>query len=569
MNFFKEQQIARERLSKFRRLFLLTVLITAYGTAFVFDTYVIIQEDPESFSLFGHLNQPFFWLILSSVLFFIFGMSFFKRLQMRAGGAYIAKKAGGKEIPIGSKDIKHIRLKNVVEEMSIASGIIPPRIFILENELDINAFAAGFTINDAVIGVSAGCLQKLTRDELQGVIAHEIGHIINGDMRLNLELIGYLFGLSGVADLGRIILRGGSNSRSKGRGGHVGGLFIYIIGLVGFLLGHILKQAISRGQEFAADAKAVQLTRNPEGIGGALKKIFVKENSFVINAVQGEEFSHLWFHWPKSKIFSSHPPLEDRIGKILPRFDVSNFVLKEKKDLQVKVEGDLSDEITKSFASVSNENKEVYEEVNVAREDLELRVHKFFDIISSHSKISTEMDSNFVKEMDLLLSELRLLEQSEIIKLLNRFKDTIAADKNIIPREILCFILFKETLLIRKKIPFSGLGLTKARNDIFIVFSFLAQISSLNKVDQEECFKKSIQLVYGKIHAEMPSKFRTNDLIKSLEACQGLVPLAKEKLLMASISIIDQQKDSSFNKEVFKKVLAQMLGVPVNFMHSS
>jgi Zn-dependent protease with chaperone function len=569
MNFFKEQQIARERLSKFRRLFFLTVLITAYGTAFVFDTYLTIKENSESFSLVSHLYGPFFWIVLCAVLFFIFGMSFFKRLQMRAGGEYVAKKAGGKEIPIGSKDIKHIRLKNVVEEMSIASGIIPPKIFILEDELDINAFAAGFTINDAVIGVSIGCLQKLTRDELQGVIAHEIGHIVNGDMRLNLELIGYLFGLSGIADVGRVILRGSSNSRDRGRGGHMGGAFIYLIGIVGFFLGHILKQAISRGQEFAADAKAVQLTRNPDGIGGALKKIFVKENSFAINSNHAEEISHLWFHWPKSNLFSSHPPLQERIVKILPRFDLSNFVLKEKKDLRLKVEGDLSDEITKSFAANNTETKEVYEEVNVMREGLELQANKFFEAIASHTTTTTEMNGTFVKEMDLLLSDLRFLDQETILKLLNRFKEIIAKDKNIIPREILCFILFKETLLIRKKIPSTGLGLTKARSDIFIVFSFLAQISSLNKGEQLEYFKKSVHLVFGESHAEMPSKFKTNDLIKSLEVCQGLVPLAKEKLLMASISIIDQQKDSSFDKEVFKKVLAQMLGVPANFMQFS
>jgi Zn-dependent protease with chaperone function len=577
MNFFKEQQIARERLIRFRRLFFITVFLTAYGTAFVFDAFLTLKLDPESFSFTSHFDQTYFWFVLTGVLFFILGMSWFKRRQMGSGGVYIASQAGGKQIPIESKDIRHIRLKNVVEEMSIASGIIPPKIFILENESDINAFAAGFTVNDAVIAVSAGCLDKLTRDELQGVIAHEIGHIVNGDMRLNLELIGYLFGLSGIADLGQILLRARSNSSKRNSGGHIAGLFIYLIGIVGYFLGLVLKQAISRGQEFAADAKAVQLTRNPDGIGGALKKIFVRENAFSVSSNKGHEFSHLWFHWPKSFVFASHPPLEERLAKILPAFDVSTFVLKEKKNLKMKVESDLSDEITKSFGANRSDKSnhsdipksfEKLDTASMTKKSIEESAYNFFEAISSHSRSSSNMDSSFIHKMDILLGQLRSLDQESIFRIMNRFKDIIYADKNIIPREILCFILFKESLVLRKKMPPSGLGLNRVKNEMIIMFSFLAQISSEDLELKKKNFDLGMKLVYGNEIAAMPLKFKTSDLIKSLDVCQNLVPLAKEKLIKASISIIDQQEGVSFNREVFKKVLTQMMGIPVNAINS-
>jgi hypothetical protein len=151
---------------------------------------------------------------------------------------------------------------------------------------------------------------------------------------------------------------------------------------------------------------------------------------------------------------------------------------------------------------------------------------------------------------------------------MNRFKETISVDKNITPREILCFILFKESLLLRKKMPPSGLGLTRVKSEMVIIFSFLAQISSDEINIKKKYFEMGMKLLYGNEIFSMPLKFKTSELIKSLEVCQNLVPLAKEKLIHASISIIDQQEEASFNREVFKKVLTQMMGIPVNAINS-
>lgn len=562
MNFFKEQQIARERLIKFRRLFYLTVFLTAYATAMVFDIYISLKLNENSFFILDHVEHPLFWGILGFVLIFIMGMSLLKRWQLRNGGQYIAEKAGGKQIPIGSNDIKHVRLKNIVEEMSIASGIIPPKIYVLEKENEINAFAAGFTINDAVIAVSSGCLEKLTRDELQGVVAHEIGHIVNGDMKLNLELIGYTFGLSCIAEVGRTLLRGSDDRKNRG---HIIGFVIYLVGIVGYFMGLLLKQTISRGQEFAADAKAVQFTRNPDGIGGALKKIFVREKSFKSVAKNGDEISHLWLYWPSNQMLASHPPLEERLVKIFPRFDKSQFIQKEKKNLSLKMESDLTDEITKSFSSNESQiNESTATKIYSNKLELENSAYEFFESISSHHPVAPSMDSKFIERMDLLLGNLRSLDQDSIVRILNKFKEIIASDKNITPREIICFILFKETLLAKKRMPSSMLGLTKAKDEIIVILTFLTQISNENSKDKLEHFKKGTNVLFGNSEITMSQNVKTQDLLKALEVCQNLVPLAKEKALLGFMMMIDRNKEPSFNLEVFKKVLAQMMGVPVN-----
>lgn len=339
MNFFKEQQVARERLIRFKILFFSTLILANYLFSYI--AFIIIypridyvMDDVFIHFFDNHLDHASFWM--SFICFTLFAIGCAQERVRRialGGGQYVAERVGGKEIPLGTINIKQLRLKNIVEEMSIASGIIPPKIYILENENEINAFAAGFTINDAVVGISNGCLEKLTREELQGVIAHEIGHIVNGDMKLNLELIAYLKEffpnlkqLKKDADEINIFFK----------------CFYLLIGSpivflwkLAYFLQVMLKQAVTRNQEFIADAKAVQLTRNPDGIAGALKKILVRGNSFSVASDNAQEFFHLWLHWPQSRIFSSHPPLEERIAKILPGFDHSQFVLKRKKESSI------------------------------------------------------------------------------------------------------------------------------------------------------------------------------------------------------------------------------------------
>lgn len=254
----------------------------------------------------------------------------YKTLQLSAGGSVVAKELGGRKLDPNTTDYHERRLINVVEEMAIASGVPVPEIYVMDDENAINAFAAGRSTSDAVIGVTRGCMKLLTRDELQGVIAHEFSHILNGDMRLNLRLIGLLFGILFIAMIGQMILRGAArgtrHSSSKEGGGAalfilLVGLALMLIGYVGLFFGKLIKAAVSRQREFLADASAVQFTRHPDGIAGALMKIGGLKHGSRIRHPLAEEASHLFFgNALGGALMSTHPPLIDRIRRLVPHW---------------------------------------------------------------------------------------------------------------------------------------------------------------------------------------------------------------------------------------------------------
>jgi Zn-dependent protease with chaperone function len=221
-----------------------------------------------------------------------------------------------------SVDKDEKRLLNVVEEMAIASGVPVPQVYLMTEETGINAFAAGYTPGDAAIAVTRGCLSTLNREQLQGVIAHEFSHILNGDMRLNIRLIGFLYGIMVIAIVGRGLLRGSGRSRNKKGGGQTVllALALVVIGYMGQLFGRIIQSAVSRQREFLADASAVQFTRNPGGIAGALKIIGGFTKGSRIASPNAHEASHLFFCTAIQSLFATHPPLDERIRRIDPGY---------------------------------------------------------------------------------------------------------------------------------------------------------------------------------------------------------------------------------------------------------
>jgi Zn-dependent protease with chaperone function len=261
------------------------------------------------------------WTILS-----IIGVGTLIRMhQLKGGGKAIAEMLGGKLISPNTTKPRERRLLNLVEEMALASGIPVPSVYLLEDEISINAFAAGLTPQEAVIGVTDGALKKLNREELQGVIAHEFSHIFNGDMRLNLRLVSVLSGIMAIYNLGAILVRSfrlSGGSRNNRGGGQIIllGLLMMAIGSIGAIAARILKAAISRQREFLADATAVQYTRNPEGIGKALLKLR-DQSAYLMRSSHAEEVSHMFFgsaiHF--GRILATHPPLPERVKRIHPR----------------------------------------------------------------------------------------------------------------------------------------------------------------------------------------------------------------------------------------------------------
>ncbi len=253
--------------------------------------------------------------------------SWFRRSQLRSGGAGVAEALGGTVIRPGDPDDARRRLYNVVEEMAIASGLPVPAVFVLERESGINAFAAGRTPSDAAVAVTRGCLVHLSRDELQGVIGHEFSHILHGDMTLNLRLMGYLFGITAVSMVGRAMARTGgrrgvSSSRSRGAGIiALAGVALYLLGYVGVLVGRIIQAAVCRQREFLADASSVQFNRQADGLADALRKIAGLTSRSYLRSARAEEVSHMLFASGRKSLahlFATHPAIEDRLKAIQP-----------------------------------------------------------------------------------------------------------------------------------------------------------------------------------------------------------------------------------------------------------
>jgi Zn-dependent protease with chaperone function len=250
--------------------------------------------------------------------------SFFKTLSLARGGRAVAELMDGRLVNPNSTDAHERKLLNVVEEMAIASGVPVPQVYVMDGEASINAFAAGHSASDAAISVTHGAMTMLSRDELQGVIAHEFSHLLNGDMKLNLRLMGLIFGILCLTVIGRILIR----ARGKNAWPFLLlGLALIIIGWVGVLFGRLIQAAVSRQREFLADASAVQFTRNPSGLAGALKKIGGIAEGSELQSHRAEEVSHFFFaNGLKSELFgfATHPPLIERIRALDPSFD-GNF----------------------------------------------------------------------------------------------------------------------------------------------------------------------------------------------------------------------------------------------------
>ena len=336
MNFFEHQQRARQRTTLAVLLFMLATLAIVAATNLVVLGFVaFVSVDPYLSSAsygnwLGAHPRAMLWTSLITVGL-VAGASLYRMATLASGGSAVAQSLGGTLIDAGTRDPLRRQLINVVEETAIAAGVPVPQVYVLESEGGINAFAAGFSTSDAAIAVTRGTLETLTRDELQGVIAHEFSHILNGDMRLNMRLIGVSFGILVIALTGRMILRGLAHSRSSSnRGsqalllGMAAGLTLVAVGYIGVLFTRLIKAAVSRHREFLADASAVQFTRNPHGIAGALKKIAVSPLRATLTSAESEEIGHMLIaerHRLFEALFASHPPILERIRTLEPSFD--------------------------------------------------------------------------------------------------------------------------------------------------------------------------------------------------------------------------------------------------------
>ena len=357
MDFFGHQDQARKRTKQLVFLFALALLTLIFLTNLLVAGFLWSNPDifpslvdrtipnPSLLDIFHYMSWQA-WLLISAVVCSFVGIAYlYKAIKLSSGGASVAESLGGRLVQPDSDDFYERRLLNIVEEMAIASGMPVPQVYLMDDEIGINAFAAGYQPSDAILGVTKGCLTKLSRLQLQGVIGHEFSHILNGDMRMNMRLIAILFGILCVGLLGRLILdlgarhsiatRHGSSSMSSSNTKKEGGIPLFFIGIglmvlgyTGVFFGKLIQAAVSRQREYLADASSVQFTRDPQAIAEALKVIGYGGIGSAIGHSRREEFSHAFFgnaiYGQFSSLFgflSTHPKLDERIRRIDKHWD--------------------------------------------------------------------------------------------------------------------------------------------------------------------------------------------------------------------------------------------------------
>jgi len=350
MDFFAQQDKTRRKTKLLVFYFILAVAAIVVACYFV--GLIIFAASQSHHHYYDGQAQFVLWdpkLFLGvtvGVLAVIFIGSAYKTNELAGGGGSVATLMGGRLVNSNTTDPNERKLLNVVEEMAIASGVPVPQVYVLDEERAINAFAAGHTTSDAAIGVTRGCIQMLSRDQLQGVIGHEFSHILNGDMRLNLRLIGIIFGLLCIATIGRVLLSARSRSSRDNNALPLVGLALVLLGAIGVFFGRLIQAAVSRQREFLADASSVQFTRNPGGLSGALQKISQYGYGSRLESEHAPDLCHMFFGNGVSEPFfglmATHPPIPDRVRAIDPTWD-GKFPPLDEKQIEVVKHAALSE----------------------------------------------------------------------------------------------------------------------------------------------------------------------------------------------------------------------------------
>ncbi|MES0327262.1 MAG: M48 family metallopeptidase [Gammaproteobacteria bacterium] len=634
MNFFQSQDVAR------KNTFLLVTLFSLAVISLVVLTNVLVMV------VFGYLdsntisaetfNTQFDWRIFMMVgaavaSIILFG-SLYKMLSLSSGGARVAEMMDAKLIVEDSGDINKQKILNVVEEMAIASGTPVPPVYLLDED-GINAFAAGYKASDAVIGITRGAIEKLSREQLQGVIAHEFSHVFNGDMRLNIRLIGVLHGITIIGMIGYFLLRTGGRSSSRrskndGAGGILAlGVGLFVIGYAGTFFGNMIKAAVSRQREFLADASAIQFTRNPDGIAGALKRIGGNASGSLMENSNTAEISHSLFSQGIntffSGMFSTHPPLAERIKKIDPYWDGEfDYTVDEKPKTEETGSIDSSNKeksttiLTALAASMnvdtatSHIGRASIEHLNYAHtlianipdilknsahEPCGARALIYFLILDkepairrqqlhhlmAHAdpgayretvKLSLNIDSienEFrLPLVDMALSSLRQLSKKQYQSFKENLDILIKMDKKISLFEWMIQKIVSHHLdrvfKGKRSIEKENLSLNKTKNSCAILLSLLSHTGKQQGIDNQHAFDLANKEL-GDFDIQLLDKntLNLNSLNQALEELVQIKPLQKPRLLKACAACITADKMITITETELFRAIADTLDCPM------
>lgn len=607
MNFFEQQDQARKKTGQLVTLFVIAVILIIALTTFVVASSLwgvsISSNIGASTSIADYLDWVLLFKTALVVMTLVAGVVLYKRIQLGKGGYTIAERLGGVPVYSDTQDPDERQLLNVVEEMAIAAGMPVPPVFVLD-ETTINAFAAGYSDSDAVLGITRGAMQRLTRDQLQGVIAHEFSHILHGDMRLNLNLITALSGIIFIGQSGRSLVGVMGRSRSH-RGNNLGGgtafalgagAALVLIGAIGTFFGNLIKSAVSRQREYLADASAVQYTRNPEGIAGALKVIGSGVGTGV-RAHRAEEFSHMFFGDVLSvrsfNLFATHPPLEERISRI-DRYWDGQYLLGKPLSSKAAQEHDGSanssiiDKLPDSLKIIGMLDPVMMAIAGALIESLPNRLYEAArNPASAYAlMLAMRLDDNpavqnqqlayladtpaMAKEVLRLKLLVDALHPAEVLPLIEiaipalkqqsaqqyeQFKwlltqfimaDKVSDYKEWLHYRLLCHFLDPQFIQAgkKKKYPRNYHGLYQVDNACLAILSLLANVSHDNDAERDLAFDSGLSLLKIKVDQRIASEdLNLNAVNDALEKLEYLVPLLKQEFLSACAQCIGHDNE--------------------------
>ena len=628
-HFFEQQDRARRNTSWLVFLFGLAavgIALTLYALAAVATGFK--GQDPRS----GQMVFDIVWLnpelmlqvgLLAGLV--IGGASLYRISQLTGGGRVVAEGMGGRLLHADATDPLERKILNVVEEMAIASGTPCPPVYLMDNESGINAFAAGFSPSDAVIGITRGCVQQLSRDELQGVVAHEFSHILNGDMRLNIRLMGVLYGILAIGTIGYFLLRSslwsGAMHRRNSRDNSAmamaaAGAALMAVGFLGTLIGNLIKASVSRQREFLADASAVQFTRNPDGIAGALKKIGGFDRGSQIESPAAPESSHLFFGQALSSginsLFATHPPLAERIKILDPSWQgamvegsagpapgrhaaAAGFAgagaapavsavdqMGQISGAHLDYAAQLLREIPKSVNDAAHDSFSARAVVYALLLDTDPNARQLQlalldakgepGVADLTRKLTPEIESlgtgHRLPLIDLALPALRELSASQYDRFKGVVQDLVEADQRIdlfewtLQRILLTHLApsFEGVRPPRKKLR----SIAQLRQVLEVILSTLARAGELSESAGQQLLNRlGDTLVHGELRLLPPDEVGLVPLDKALEFAASLDPKAKERVLRACAAVIAADGEVAEPEAEFFRAIGDSLGCPV------
>ena len=634
MNFFAAQDKARRHTGRLVLLFSVAVICLVILTNLLLIGTFAYMETSETYSFskaFSDTYDPNISLVITAgVTLLILLGSLYKINGLSKGGQAIAEMLGGQIVPQSTNDPAQRKLLNIVEEMSIAAGMPIPKVYLL-NEDSINAFAAGKSHNNAVIGVTHGAVSSLSRDELQGVIAHEFSHILNGDMRLNIRLIGILHGILLIGIIGEYIIRSmryRSSRKNNGGAFLVIGLGLVVIGYAGTFFGKWIKASVSRQREYLADASAVQFTRNKDTIAGALKKIGGLTEGSILNVPTASEYSHAYFSDGISSffgsIFSTHPPLKERIKRVDPGWN-GRFItpkplpnndeikeakpsLKDKLGITVPVIVVAADQIINQVGTLTEDNIvyaqqllfDLPEQLKTAAQNPYSARAVLYALLIREQKDKKSawalLDKNSAESMPELTKELvvkcKNLDEKHILPLLEictnslrelsgnqyqTFRDTInkiitvdkSVDLNEWVMQRLVLQQLDEHFLIRKPLKEKHAYLGAVKNEAETIMSLIAHTEHKNdESSAKEAFDFGKNEIGAKAFNMTPKQELTlTSLNEALDQLMQLKPMLKAKILKSCTAIITTDGKATRKGLEILRTLSVCLGCPLPLMN--